>query len=308
MAADNILVIGAASMDLKGHAKREIQRGTSVPGMVTVSYGGVARNVAENLARLGQPSILLSAVGDDVFGTQILERTAAAGVDVSRVIVSPEYRSASYAAVLDQTGAKVAAVDDMGVIDLVTPAYLRKNRALFKTAAMVVLDANLSPATLATVIRIAQEFGVRIAVDPTSAVLAPRIRAHLPEIALIKPDLAEAVVLCRRPIRGREDAMSAVQELVIAGVGVALISLAEEGVCYASAVERGYVPAIRCEVVDYTGAGDSLTAAVVYGLVNHLPLDETMRLGVSAATLTLKCRETVCPDLSLERLYDQLVA
>jgi pseudouridine kinase len=302
----HILVIGSASTDLKGHAKREVQRGTSVPGTVTLSYGGVARNVAENLARLGQPSVLLSAVGDDTFGRHLIEYTGASGVDVSRIIVSNEYPSGSYLAILDQTGSKVAAVDEMSVINLVTPAYLRQNGALFKTADMVVLDANLSPRTLATAVRMAKDAGVPLAVDPTSAGLAPRIRSYLQDIAIIKPDLAEAEVLCRRPIRGRADATAAVQELVAAGVGIALISLAEEGVCYASAQERGYMPAIRCEVVDYTGAGDALTATVVYGLVNHLPLDETMRLAVSAATLTLQCPETVCPDLSLEKLYDFL--
>jgi pseudouridine kinase len=69
----------------------------------------------------------------------------------------------------------------------------------------------------------------------------------------------------------------------------------------------GYIPAIRSEVVDRTGAGDALTAGVVFGLLNDFPIDEAVRLGVSAATLTLQCKETVCPDLSLERLYDQLV-
>jgi pseudouridine kinase len=67
------------------------------------------------------------------------------------------------------------------------------------------------------------------------------------------------------------------------------------------------VPAIDCEIVDLTGAGDALTAAVVFGLLNHLPVDEAVRLGTSAAALTLQCRETVCPSLSLERLYDTLV-
>ncbi len=59
--------------------------------------------------------------------------------------------------------------------------------------------------------------------------------------------------------------------------------------------------------MDLTGAGDALTAAVVFGLLNDFPVDEAVRLGASAAALTLQSRETVCPDLSLERLYDQLV-
>jgi pseudouridine kinase len=124
---------------------------------------------------------------------------------------------------------------------------------------------------------------------------------------MIKPNVAEAGLLLGHPIHGRTEATAAAQELVARGTGLAVITLADEGLCYASSRESGYLPAIRCQVVDYTGAGDALTAAVVYGLVNGFPLDEAMRLGVSAATLTLKCSETVCPDMSLERLYDQLV-
>jgi len=303
----HILVIGAASVDVKGRAAKALQLGTSVPGEIRVSFGGVGRNVAENLARLGQPTILLSAVGRDPFGAQILEHTANAGVDVSRVIITPKRHSAAYLAILDEAGSKTFAVDEMATMSLVTPAYIRSYRALFKDAAMLVLDANLSPAALASAISAAKRDGVPVAADPTSTTLAPRLKKHLTDLAIVRPNLAEAEVLCGHPIRGRTEAMIAAKELVSCGVGTAVIALAEEGLCYATSREQGYIPAIRCEVVDYTGAGDALTAAIVYGLVNGFPLGEAMRLGVSAATLTLKCYDTVCPDLSLERLYDQLV-
>jgi pseudouridine kinase len=59
--------------------------------------------------------------------------------------------------------------------------------------------------------------------------------------------------------------------------------------------------------VDSTGAGDALSAATIFGLLEHMPVHEAIRLGVSAAALTLQTRETVCQELSLEKLYDQLV-
>jgi pseudouridine kinase len=305
--SSHILVIGAASVDVKGRALKALQLGASVPGDITVSFGGVGRNVAENLARLGQRTILLSAVGDDAFGTQILERAASGGVDVSKVIVVPKCHSAAYMATLDENGSKTFAVDEMAIMQFVTPAYIRSHSALFKDAGMLVLDANLSPSSLASAIKAAKRNGVSVAADPTSTTLAPRLRKHLADLAMIKPNVAEAGLLLGHPIHGRTEATAAAQELVARGTGLAVITLADEGLCYASSRESGYLPAIRCQVVDYTGAGDALTAAVVYGLVNGFPLDEAMRLGVSAATLTLKCSETVCPDMSLERLYDQLV-
>jgi pseudouridine kinase len=199
-------------------------------------------------------------------------------------------------------------VDEMQpVMDLITPAYIYARRRLFKGAAMLVLDANLSPKALASAMRTAQRYAVPVTLDPTSTTLALRAKEHLPNLFMITANLPEAEVLCGHSIGNRSDAMAAAQELVAKGAQIAIITLADEGLCYATSRESGYIPAIRSEVVDLTGAGDALTATVVYGLVNGFPIDEATRLGVSAATLTLKCTDTVCPDLSLERLYDQLV-
>jgi pseudouridine kinase len=307
VASAHILVIGAASVDVKGRAYRGLQPGSSVPGDITLSFGGVARNVAENLARLGQPAVLISAVGRDPFGAQILEHTASAGVNVENVVIDPGHHSAAYLAVFDPQGSPAVAVDEMDIVNAVTPAHIYGCRGLFKGAAMLMLDANLSVEALSSAIRTAKRYQVPVAVDTTSPTLAVKLREHLSDLAMTTSNVAESEVLCGHAIAGRNQAMAAAQELVGYGVGTAIITLGEEGLCYATARETGYVPAIRCEVVDFTGAGDALTAAVVYGLVNGFSTGEAMRLGVSAATLTLKCADTVCPTLSLERLYDQLV-
>jgi pseudouridine kinase len=86
-----------------------------------------------------------------------------------------------------------------------------------------------------------------------------------------------------------------------------MITLAEFGVAYAATEGSGHIPAVKTDIVDPTGAGDALLATVVFGLLNDIPLDEAVRLGVTAAALTLRTRDSVVPDLSLERLYDQLV-
>jgi pseudouridine kinase len=70
-----VLVIGAASIDFVGRLKTDLRTGTSNPAQILGSYGGVARNIAENLARLGQPATLLAAVGEDQIGDQLLKVT-----------------------------------------------------------------------------------------------------------------------------------------------------------------------------------------------------------------------------------------
>jgi pseudouridine kinase len=88
---------------------------------------------------------------------------------------------------------------------------------------------------------------------------------------------------------------------------VAIVTLAELGVCYATSEVSGHIPAVQTQVVNRTGAGDALTAGVIFGLLNDFSIDEAVRLGASAAAMTLQYQESVCPDLSLDRLYDALV-
>jgi len=303
-----VLIIGAASMDTKGHSQLAIRLGTSTPGSIRSSAGGVARNIAENLARLGESVLLLTAVGNDAPGQHILQVAHECGIDVSRVIVAPDRATASYLAILDGTGNLVMSIDDMGIIrDALGADYISKQRALFQAARMVVLDANLTASALRVVFRLARTFGLRVCADPTSATLAPVLCPHLAELILTTPNAAEAEALCGMRVTDRDSGLAAAHRLVSLGVQVAIVTLGATGLVYATSQESGHLPAIECEITDLTGTGDALTAAVVFGMLHDLPVVEAVRLGVSAAALTLQCRETVCPTISLERLYDQLV-
>lgn len=308
MKDSHILVVGAAGLDTKGRSQGQLQPGTSNPGNIRISVGGVARNVAENLARLGEHAILLSVVGADRSGQRVRAQAAEAGVDVSHLIESPEHHTGAYMALYDQAGELVVSIDDMAALAAITPAVIYNRRGLFRQAAMVVIDANLSPACISTIIRQAAKYGVPVSADPTSASLANRVTPYLTELFMVTPDLPEAEVLCGRALRNtREQGITAAKQLVARGAQIAIVTLAELGVCYATHDVSGHVPAVRTEVVDRTGAGDALTAGVVFGLLNDFSVDEAVRLGASAAALTLQCNESVCPFLSLDCLYDSLV-
>ncbi len=303
-----VLVVGAAGLDTKGRSEGPLQPGTSNPGSIRISVGGVARNVAENLARLGERAILLSAVGADRSGHRVREQATDAGVDVAHLIESPDHHTGAYLALFDQTGAFSISIDDMNVLSAITPSVIYNRRRLVRDASMVVMDANLSPSAIESLIRQAAKYGVSVSADPTSASLAERIRPHLSSLFMVTPDLPEAEVLCERSLTNtRNQGIAAAKQLVTMGVGVAIVTLAELGVCYATPEVSGHVPAVKTQVVNRTGAGDALTAGVVFGLLNDFSIDEAVRLGASAAALTLQYYQSVCPDLSLDRLYDSLV-
>jgi pseudouridine kinase len=199
-------------------------------------------------------------------------------------------------------------MDDMSVISSLRPEDIESKEDLFDSAAAIFVDANLSEQTLHKAITIAHEKGVPVAADPTSANLAPVFCNFLDRLWLLVPNESEAEMLCPHPVphADRDQAIDAARHLISEGVDIAIVTMAEFGVGYASADSSGHVPALKTEIVDPTGAGDAFTAAVIFALHNEIPLDEAVLLGVSAASLTLRSPGTVAPDLSLERLYDAL--
>jgi pseudouridine kinase len=273
-----------------------------------MSPGGVARNVAENLARLGVEVSLITAVGDDAPGRQLLEQAEAAGVDVGHSRIVEGERTGMYLAVLDPQGGLHLALDDMGLVRALSRDYLQSKAKVLGQAQAIFFDANVPPDAIERIVALGREAGVPLAADPTSVILAAGLRPYLNDLWLITPNAAEAEVLCPHPIphTDRDRALDAARHLVAEGVDIALVTMAEFGVGYASAETSGHVPAVKTEVVDPTGAGDAQTAAVLFGLLNHIPLDESVQLGASAAAITLRCPGSVVVDLSLERLYDEL--
>jgi pseudouridine kinase len=303
-----VLVIGAASVDIVGRLRTELKNGTSNPAHIRTSLGGVARNVAENLARLGQPVNLLTVVGEDENGDKLLQHTADAGVNIESVLRTSNHPSGCYLGVLNTSGELQMALDDMRALSLITPGYLRQQTSLFQQASLVFMDANLSQESLKTVVSLAHKHNLPICADPTSAILAGKLQPHLGRLHLITPNYTEAAILAGHPVlpSRRREAMQAAKALVGLGVKIAIIALAEFGVCYATSETAGHFPAIRTSIVDPTGAGDAQTATVLFALLNHIPIDDAVRLGVSAASLTLSHLGTVYPELSLEKLYDHL--
>jgi pseudouridine kinase len=304
-----VLAIGASGIDIVGRLSEGLLHGVSSPAEIRSTYGGVARNVAENLARLGQPVALLTAVGKDQSGDQLIHQAASTGIDVKRVVVSAEHPTCSYLAVLDKSGEMLYGLDDMRAIGCLTSETIRQNLDLFKQATLLFIDANLSPNTLRTIVSMAKKARLPICADPATASLAHRLQPYLNNLFMVTPNTAEAAVLCGYPIQSssRKEAVEAAKHLVCQGVGLSIVALGKYGVCYATSETSGHVPALRTEVMDPTGAGDALTASVIFGLLNDISLDDAIRLGVSAASLTLGYRGAVVPDLTLEKIYDHLV-
>jgi len=303
-----VLVIGAAGMDMVGRLKSELRPHTSNPAQIRYAFGGAARNVAENLLHLGTPVILLTVLGSDEPGDNLIQAIGEAGANVDRVLRSTQYPTGTYLAVVNTDGKLEYGLDDMRILTELSPKYIRAHEDLFSQASLLFFDANLPKETIRTVLSIAGRVKLPACADPTSEALAPKLIPHLPRLRLVVPNRVEASILCNRGsvISTPQEAIDAAKRLVSQGVEIAIVAMAESGVCYATSETSGFVSTIRTNIIDPTGGGDALTAAVLFGMLNQMPIDDAVKLGVAAESLTLAYRGAVVPDLSLEKLYDQL--
>lgn len=307
--AQHVLVIGATLLDTKGKPVAGLAPGMSNPAEIRSTRGGTARNVAENLARLGAEVVLVSAVGDDTTGRQLMIQTAEAGVNLDYVEMVPGWSTGSYIALLETDGLLSVALDDVRVMQTIDAGYLDARRDLFADAAMVMFDGSLDEAAMATVVRLAGEYGVPLCADPSSARLAYKLRPYLRHLQLVVPNEAEEAALCEVEFMGHDPtaSLALARRLVAAGVKNVVVTLSDYGLDYATGDEIGYIPPSHSRMVDSTGTGDAVTAAIMFGLLNDLPAIEAIRLGAAAAALTLQSPDTVVPDLSLDMLYDHLI-
>lgn len=302
------VIIGASSLDVVGRLQKNLRLGTSNPSIIRTSFGGVARNVAENLARLGQPVVLLSVVGKDRIGDDLIAHTEQAGVDVSSIHRTDAFPTSFYMGVLEQDGSRKFAFDDMRISTQLSEAYITYNEDVFNQASLIFIDANVPEETLRRVIEIARYCDIPVCADPTSVVLSPHLFPYLKNIHILVPNALEASALIKKKFDPNdvEKASAAARQLVAMGVEEVFLSIGDKGICYASSETSGHIPGILTQVIDPTGAGDAVTAAVLFAHLNDIPLDDAARLAISAATITVRHQGTVDPNISLQLLYDEL--
>ena len=295
-----VVVIGGANVDGKSRLHAPPVFGTSNPGTTTASFGGVARNVAENLARLGVAAHLISAVGEDEFGTRLLDHAHACGIDTTPVIRTAG-PTGSYTAILDSGGELILAVASMGIMDALTPDVVGERRTLLERARAVVVDCNVPGDTLAFVAEVAREAGVPCLVEPVSVPKAARLRALLDigiPVHTVTPNLAELAALTSHDVRGDEGLEAAIDELHGRGVGAVWVRLGPEGSMLSDGHGLRRHPALPAAVRDVTGAGDAMLAGYVYALLQEHDSHSAARRGHALAALTVESDFTVLPSLT----------
>ena len=296
-------VVGAANIDIGGFPAGRIAMQDSNPGRVRLSAGGVGRNIACNLARLGVRTELVAPLGDDAFADIVRADCARAGVGTDLAFAFAGEPSSVYLFIADAGGDMQLAVNDMAICDRLTPETLQSRLDALKAMDAVVLDANLPAATLDF---LARQLRVPLLADAVSAAKAPRLLGALSRLAALKPNAIEAETLTGIPVHGPDSAARAARRLIELGVARVFITLGERGVCCADAAQTLFLPGAPARLVNATGAGDAFTAALAWSLLRGCSLRACALAGMAAASLAVESMDTVSPEICEEAVLKRI--
>lgn len=263
--APDILCIGSVLWDIIGRCPQPMPAGADRPGRIARLPGGVAMNIATVLARHGLRPALLTAIGRDPDGEDLLAACAALGLDVAHVHRPDDLPTDRYMAV-EAAGVLIAAIADARSLEAAGAAILapladgRLGSAASPWAGPVALDGNLTASLLAEIAASPLFAAADLRVAPASPGKAERLSALIGHPgATLYVNLEEAGILagCVPADAGAAAeallARGARRVLVTDGAGLAACGLAGAGILTARPPE---VTALQV-----TGAGDTFMAA-----------------------------------------------
>ncbi|MFC4711279.1 carbohydrate kinase [Planococcus dechangensis] len=303
---DAILCIGGANVDRKFHLKASSVPGTSNPATVTRSVGGVARNIAENLGRLGHHVRLVTVAGDDP-EWRFIEESSAAFMDTALTKTLVHGVTGSYTAVLEPDGEMTLALADMDIYSELTPAYLEPHRAKLLRAKLLVVDLNCPKETVHYLQSLASSANVPLAVIPVSAPKMDRLGESLIGISWLILNRDEAALRTGQPIRNEVDWENAVKLLLEQGAAAVVVTGGKDGAMAGNGAGVNLFKAIDIQhVEDVTGAGDAFTGGLLHGYLSGYDFTKAVQMGMVNAAKTLGSNRTVRPELNETVLTNEM--
>ena len=297
---DYVVGIGSANLDIYGKSLIDLKPKYDHPSKITTSVGGVTRNVLCNLSLLKVQTKLLAALGDDVFGKIILEDCLKNNIDINNILKIKDESSGVFMQIPDNKNDMHMALCDMSINKNIKVNYLKKNENILKNAKIIFFDPSLP---LDSIEYLVNTFGEKIYLDPLSDEYAKKIKPFINRIYTLKPNKTELEVLSDTKINNEEDLEKACKIIIDKGVKKLYVTLGEKGALFYSKekkIRKRFRPVEN--MVNASGAGDSFFATIIFGNINKLDEIESLELALAAGIITIKSKETISSELSIENL------
>jgi ribokinase len=284
-APGRVIVVGSVNVDLVVSADRLPGPGETVTGgRFARHHGGKGGNQAVAAARLGADVAFVGAVGGDGFGAEARAALAAEGIDLGG-LVTLDTEATGVALILVDAGGEnsiaIASGANAALTAELVSARLLAHRP--RPGDVILVGHEIPTGSVRTALRLARDAGAATILNPAPAHGLDTDTLALADI--LTPNRGELAVLAGDAAR---PAGPVAQDLLEAtGVGAILVSLGADGALLVDAGGITPLAAPTVEVVDTTGAGDTLNGALAAGLAAGLTLSDAARRAVVAASIAV---------------------
>ena len=302
-----VICIGGANIDRKFYVKQKLVPETSNPATSSATVGGVARNIAENLGRLGQDVVFISAAGNDL-EWKMIEEASAPFMDLEHVEKLEGKATGSYTAILDHNRDLALALADMEIFDSITPELLKQKASLLKQAACIVVDLNCPKESIAFLSQFALKHAIPLIIIPVSSPKMDRLPKQLEAVTWLIVNKDETETFLNVTMDSKQAWKQAVRKWLALGIKNVIVTNGAEGVVYGNPYgDVTFYPAVYTpDVVDVTGAGDSFCSAVIHMWLKNEKLDPIIYSGLVNSHKTIISEHTVRKDLTENQLRNDM--
>ena len=297
---NDVSMIGGITADIEGNPYSQLIHGDSNPGKISMAYGGVGRNITENLARMGARVNFISVAGDDFAGKGAVRELSDLGVNVDHIRLLPEENTAVYMSILNLLGDMELALCNMDVLERISTNFIDSAYESIKDSGMIGIDTNLTEETLDYATRKLKD--IPLFLDPVSTAKAERAKKIIGRFHTIKPNRMEAEILSGMTILNGDELEAAARWFISQGVERVFITLGPGGVYYQDRSKSGFIRPEPTEIISATGAGDAFSAAVIYSYIKGCDMKTTAEAGMAAASIAMQSKSAVNSRMSAKML------
>lgn len=299
----SITVIGTIFTDIKGYPLGKFVPDGRNSGKVMIVHGGVARNVAEDLAHLSMPPVFCALADHSSFAADVKARLNKSGVD-TRFVFNTDSGMGTWMAVFDEKGDVAANISVRPDLSPLTGLLEEHEKEIFADADSIILEIDIEPETVATVFRYAKKYGKKVYALVSVMAIALKRRAFFPQTECFICNLQEAGMMFETDFSSLS--LSALEENLDflarkEGFSKLIVTLAERGAIYIDCRNdiSGYCPAKKVTLKDSTGAGDAFCAGAAAALTAGWSMEAACKAGSRVAAAVITSTENVCPEMEM---------
>jgi len=289
--AGRIAVIGSNMVDLVTYVTRMPEKGETIEApSFEMGHGGKGANQAVAAAKLGADVLMLTKVGDDMFGGNTIKNLASFGIDTRYVTAVPG-RSSGVAPIMVEPSGENSILIVKGANADLLPADIEAAAEDLKACSLILLQLEIPVDTVYAAIEFGKKHGIETLLNPAPAVsnLDPERIKHA---SFLVPNETELAILTGHPVEGIEAAELAARDLITKGIQTIIVTLGARGALLVTKTQATLIPPVEVTPVDTTGAGDAFIGSFARYYVETGDLSKSLGKAVRYAADSITRRGT----------------